>query len=48
MPNKKNQPEKLLNSPFADELIATVVIVNAKSLFLATSTYVNTHLWLVA
>lgn len=48
MSAKKNQLKKFMNSQFADELIATVIILNAISLFLATSSrlYSQYGFWL--
>ncbi len=43
MSEKKNQLKKLINSQLADELIATVIILNAISLFLATSSRLYSH-----
>ncbi len=48
MPAKKNQLKKFMDSQFADELIAAVIILNAISLFLATSSrlYSQYGFWL--
>lgn len=48
MSEKKNQLKKFMNSQLADELIAAVIILNAISLFLATSSriYPQYGFWL--
>lgn len=43
MSDKKNQLKKFINSHFADELIATIIILNAISLCLAASTRIYTQ-----
>jgi voltage-gated sodium channel len=43
MSEKKNQIKKLLNNHFTDEIITTIIIINAISLFLASSSYMHTN-----